>query len=229
VTELLLLSDCLGRRVRDDAGATLGRIADVEVEGSERFPRVLGLVVATRGGEAVVPWRVLHGDRVARDARRAPLPSRHGRVLRLARDALDAQVVDLGGLRVARVGDVELAERDGELRAVAVEVGLASVLRRLGLRRLARRVREEWIGWDAVYLASGRGHRLQLEHRAADVQRLDHEALTALVAHLPPARGAEVLVAAQPGRHADPVAAARRTRRRGRRFPMMRARKRAPS
>jgi hypothetical protein len=138
-------------------------------------------------------------------------------------------VVDLAGRRLARVGDVELAERDGALCAVAVDVGLPPVIRRLGMRRLARHLREEWIGWDGIYLASGRGHRLQVEHRAAEIHRLDHAQLMALVARLPPARGAEVLDVARPGEHADPVAAARRARRPRRRFPVMRARKRAPS
>jgi len=41
-----------------------------------------------------------------------------------------------------------------------VDVGLAPIARRLGLRRLARRLREEWIGWDEIYLASARGHVL---------------------------------------------------------------------
>jgi sporulation protein YlmC with PRC-barrel domain len=231
VTDPFLLGDCLRRVVRDAGGAVVGRVADLQVAGTERTPRVLALIVRRRNERVVVPWdaveRVGARDVVIRAP--APAPPPDHRTLLLARDVLDAQVVDLAGKRLARVGDVELAERDGALCAVAVDVGLAPVLRRLGLRAVARRMREEWIGWDGIYLASGRGHRLQIEHRAAEIHRLDHAELMALVGHLPPARGAEVLDAARPGEHADPLATARRARRPRRRFPVMRARKRAPS
>jgi sporulation protein YlmC with PRC-barrel domain len=233
VTDTHDLTACLRLPVSDAAGRPLGRIADLEVEASERFPRVIALRVERGRETAVVPWdRVERFDGrgvVVRDAEERPPAPGDGRILRLARDVLDAQVVDLAGKRLARVGDVVLARQDSELRAVAVDVGLAPVARRLGLRRLARRLRAETLGWDGIYLASGRGHRVQLEHRAADVHRLSHDELMALVAHLPPARGAEVLDVARPGLHPDPVATARRAQPRRRRFRVMRARKRAPS
>jgi len=149
--------------------------------------------------------------------------------LLLGRDVLDAQVVDLEGKRIARVGDVDLALQGGALRAVAVDVGLAPVARRLKLGRLASLLRAEPLGWDGIHPTSGHGHRLTLEHRAAEVRRLTDEQLIALVARLPPARAGEVLDLAQPGRHADAVAVARHAGRPRRRFRVMRARKRAPS
>lgn len=228
-----VLSDCLRLLVRDSAGSVLGRVADIEVEGTERFPRVTALHVR-RGRETLrVPWpdiaQLGTHEVVVRGAPGAAGEIGNGRFLRLARDVLDAQVVDLAGKRLARVGDVELAQEGAMLRVVAVDVGLAPVARRLGLRRLARRMREEWIGWDGIYLASGRGHRVQLKYRAGDVRRLSHDELLALLAHLPAVRGAQVLEVARPGTEPDPLAAARRARRPRRRFRVMRARKRAPS
>ena len=85
---------------------------------------------------------------------------------------LDAQVVDIAGRRLARVGEIELALRGSELRAVAVDVGLAPVARRLGLRRLARRLPSESIGWEGLHFATGRGHHVQLASPAAAVHRL---------------------------------------------------------
>ena len=61
------------------------------------------------------------------------------------------------------------------------------------------------------------------------MHRLSQDELSALIERLPPARGAEVLDLVRPGVHDDPLAVARRAGRPRRRFPIMRARKRAPS
>jgi hypothetical protein len=120
--------------------------------------------------------------------------------LRLVRDLLDAQVVDIAGRRLTRVGEIELASRDGGLRAVAVDVGLAPVVRRLGLRRLARRLPSDVFDWQGIHFASGRGRQVQLESPAAAIHRLTPQERAAVLA-----------------------------RPRRRRYHVMRARKRAPS
>jgi hypothetical protein len=142
----------------------------------------------------------------------------------LARDLLDAQVVDIAGRRLARVSDILLDRDAGVARVIAVDVGLGSVVRRLGLRRLGERLPRELIAWDALHFATGRGHGLQLNSPAAAVHALEPAELAELVARLHPDRGAEVLATVPPER-------ARRVpqRRPRRRFPIMRARRRAPS
>jgi Mg/Co/Ni transporter MgtE len=67
------------------------------------------------------------------------------------------------------------------------------VVRRLGPRRLARRLRPDALSWDAIHLASGRGHELQLSSPDATVHRLGPEELMQLVGRLPVERGAGVL------------------------------------
>ena len=227
----LRLTACLGAPVRDIAGRPRGRLADLEVHPGERFPRVVGVCVRRDRRLERMSWQAVErfgSEEVLVRGEPEPRPSQPPGLL-LARDVLDAQVVDLAGKRIARVGEVELARQSDGLRAIAVDVGLAPVARRLGLGRLADRLSEDSLGWDGIYLTSGHAHRLALEHRAADVHRLTHEELMALVARLPPARGAEVLDLARPGLHPDPVAAARHAGRPRRRFRVMRARKRAPS
>jgi sporulation protein YlmC with PRC-barrel domain len=228
MTAPLRLSEVLGARVRDARGGLLGRVADIEVVGHERFPPASAVLVRSHGQiDRVGVEPVARGGVVITGAANdEPVPAAR---LLLGRDVLDTQVVDLAGRRLARVSDVELAMSGRELRAVAVDVGLAAVIRRLGLRRLAGRLGDEPLAWDGLYLASGVGHRLHLEHRAAEVHRLSHAELEALVAHLPPARGAQVLEIARPGEHAEPVEVARRAGGRRRRFRVMRARRRAPS
>jgi sporulation protein YlmC with PRC-barrel domain len=223
----LRLTDVRGGPVFDTGGRRLGRVADLAVDHGERFPLVTAVAII-RGRKVVVePWsavmRVGAGDIVLAPTRGEP-PIRD---LYLSRDLLDAQVVDIAGRRLARVGEIELALRGTELRAVAVDVGLAPVARRLGLRRLARRLPSEIIGWDGVHFATGRGHHVQLASPAAAIHRLDPRELMEVVARLPPERAAEVLHAV-PSEHAARAVQLPRPPAR-RRFHVLRARKRAPS
>jgi sporulation protein YlmC with PRC-barrel domain len=224
--DVVRLSDLLGTPVRSPDGVVLGRIRDVEVAAEARRPHVTALLT----GEDRVPWT----DVVATSGAHIEVGhagaagGRAGRLL-LRRDVLDAQVIDLAGRRLARVADIDLALGPGVARAVAVDVGVAAVLRRLGMRRLAGRLRDDPLDWDGLYLASGAGHRLQLDHLAADARRLSADELRTVIAQLTPQRGAEVLAVARPGEHPDPLATARAAGRPRNRFRIMRARRRAPS
>lgn len=221
------LTDLLGRPVTAPDGRELGRIADLAIDHIDRFPRVTAVAIRRRRHVTVIPWSAVtgidsEGVRVAAD-----VDTRPGGTVYLRRDLLDAQVVDIAGRRVARVGDLAVDQSDTELRVVAVDVGLGSILRRLGLRRAAERAGSEMLSWDGVHFATGRGHELQLANPAAAVHSLQPAELAELVARLHPDRGAEVLatVPAERASHARRLA----RRHRPRRFPMMRARHRAPS
>ena len=89
-------------------------------------------------------------------ARGTPVADAAGEELHLARDVLDAQIVDVAGRRVRRVSDVELARSGDTLRAVAVDVGWVGIARRLGLGRLALGPRHDLFDWgDLHYLSFG--------------------------------------------------------------------------
>jgi CBS domain-containing protein len=200
---LLALTDVIGAAVTDTAGAPVGRLADLVASLDHEHPPVTHLLVRRRGAPAVaVPWDEVAsfepgaGIEVAPATERPPAEAAAG--LRLVRDVLDVQIIDVAGRRVARVADVDLARQDGALRIAAADIGARAVLRRLGLGRFARGRRGGAVDWTDLHLARGRGHRLQLATPAARVRRLSRSELAALVARLPAARGAEVLQAVGP-------------------------------
>jgi CBS domain-containing protein len=210
---VLALTDHLGQDVIDARGRRVGRVSDLIVRLDERTPLVVAAVVRHGREDMRAPWSevstfegsqvALRGDAPA--GRATDLPEE----LWLRRDVLDNQVVDVDGRRVARIGDVQLTREEGRLRVVAVEIGLGAVLRRVRLRRLARRARVDALPWDEIHLASGRGHQLQLETPTAAVNRLRPEELMQLVGRLPVARAAEVLRAVPPGHAAGALGASR--------------------
>ena len=82
--------------------------------------------------------------------------------LLLLRDLVDTQIVDVAGRRLVRAGDVDLERRDGQLVLAGVDVGGGALLRRLGLRRLARRFSSRCLPWSELYAASPAAHTVQL-------------------------------------------------------------------
>lgn len=205
------LTDLIGVPVRDEAGRSVGRVADLVVELDAAHPAVRAVLVRRgRGRTARAPWdRVAQAGRDGVTLRAAPDADRgaeEGELL-LGRDVLDVQVVDLARRRMARVGDVDLVPDGGLLRVAAVDVGWRAILRRLGLRRLARGRARDAIDWSALHLASGTGHALQLSAPDALAARLDADDLAALLALLPPHRGAQILAAQDEPRAAAAVAA----------------------
>src|SRR5262245_15637920 len=156
------LSQCIGLPVRDPTGEPLGTIADLIVAiGNDRYPPVTGLVVRTDRRQIFLPWSSVESLDDGGASLRVhtiditKFAQRQDEIL-LRLDLLDKQIVDLEGRKVIRVNDVRLDEVDGRLRVVAVDVGAAGLVRRLGMegpfrsiaRGMRRSVPERYIDWE---------------------------------------------------------------------------------
>jgi hypothetical protein len=141
----VFLSRLLGRSVRSSDGVQVVRVVDMTVLYDIAHPGVHPLGVGRgRRIRYLLPWRLVQTyrdkevslsiDRIELSAyASAPDPTMEDRELLLARDVLDTQVVDLVGRRLSRVSDVlTVAGRDGAFEVGAVDVGVGSLLRRMG-------------------------------------------------------------------------------------------------
>ncbi len=141
----------------------------------------------------------------------------------LRRHVLDAQVIDVGGHRLVRVGDVCLDPQEDVIVLSGVEVDAGAVLRRLGMRGLGAAVTAEFLEWSELHVASGHGHSVQLQTATARIHKVTADELEVVSRGLTPARAAEVRA----------VVGARRKHgrapHRGRFRHVLRARRRAPS
>jgi CBS domain-containing protein len=123
----------------------------------------------------LIPWdqvRVMVGPVIAlgvkAEAITPYLPAEHD--LYLARDILDKQVIDINGLQVVRVNDLELTKIDGRYYLTNVDIGGQGLLRRLGLDKLAAKIAqrlkrplpERFIAWNEVELLPTHGVRLKV-------------------------------------------------------------------
>src|SRR5579863_5178261 len=155
------ISELVGRRATIN-DLPIGKVTDFLVKKpDDTFPHIDGLVVKTAQGPRFAPIETVvdvdHNGTVALTlAPQEPAPPEQEE-LYLVADLLDKQIVDVDGRKVVRINDIELANTGGRLRVVAADVGIAGLLRRLGLRSFGRRwlarfsnVPRSMIAWDSV-------------------------------------------------------------------------------
>jgi CBS domain-containing protein/sporulation protein YlmC with PRC-barrel domain len=212
------LSRCIGLPVRDPAGEPLGTIADLIVAIGDRYPPVTGLVARTEGRLIFLHWSSVAtfdegGARLGvRTIDIGKFEQRPHEIL-LRRDLLDKQIVDIEGRKVIRVNDVSLDDVEGQLRVVAVDVGAAGLLRRLGVegpfRAFARTIRrslpEHYIDWEDVdpLEATIASVRLRVPH--AKLAQLHPSDLAGIIEDLAPRDRASVLASLDDESLADAV------------------------
>jgi magnesium transporter len=174
---MFYLSDVQNRRVVDENGQLIGKVADVIVASRDQFPPVQGIVVSAAEGERVVRWSDVAsvGKSVVVRATAPTSVPPDGDGIRAARDLLDKQIVDTHGAKVVRVNDLQFAEVEGVLRLVGADVGMRGILRRLGVEQPAdkvasavgRRLPRGIIPWHLVepLEASAASVRLTIPHQ----------------------------------------------------------------
>ncbi len=203
---MLFLSQIIGRPVRDPADEPLGTVADLIVAIGDQYPPVTGLVVATGRRTIFLPWRSV--ERLDATGARLRVQTidigrfrqRPDEIL-LKGDLLDKQIVDIEGRKVIRVNDVSLDDVEGGLRVVAVDVGAAGLLRRIGspwvtlARNLKLPVPERYIDWEDVdpLESTIAGVRLRVPH--AKLAQLHPSDLADILEDLAPRDRAGVLAA----------------------------------
>ena len=198
------VSELVGRSVElwtDGSAMPIGKVQDLVVDGREAFPPITGVYVKCRDGVIrFAPFSSVRSiDDKAVILNQAPHDAKYERSadeeLLLNRELLDKQIVDVDGRKVVRVNDLKVAPTGDHLRLIAVDVGLAGLLRRLGLHvfgkqwldRAARPgVRQSLIAWDAVApLAAVAPHdaiRLRLPHDR--IERIHPADLAAIIEDL---------------------------------------------
>jgi magnesium transporter len=163
------LSVLIGRPVVDVDCVPVGNLEDIIAapRGDVAHPQVMAIVVRAGRNHVRVPM-----DQVAvLLAPSIPLSKRWAEVtpyalaeqdLYLARDVLDKQIIDIHGVRVVRVNDLELARVNNHYYIANVDIGRLGLLRRLwpGLadameRRSGKPKTGGTISWDHVELLQG--------------------------------------------------------------------------
>jgi len=157
------ISELVGRKATVDE-IPIGKVSDFLVnKPDDVFPRIDGLVIKTTQGLRYAPIESVakidpDGKTIALSMTpKEPAPPEESALLLIA-DLLDKQIVDVDGRKVVRINDLEIARAGDSLRVVAADVGVAGLLRRLGLKSFGKRftpgiyrsIPRAMIAWDSV-------------------------------------------------------------------------------
>ena len=205
---MLYLSQATGRPVLDANSESIGRVDDLIVAVGDRYPPVTGLVVLTDRRRIFLPWSSVDqldaaGARLRTQTIDIGKFQQRPNEILLRADLMDKQIVDIDGRKVVRVNDLRLDELEGKLHLVAVDVGAAGLLRRLGIERgwrtLARNLRlgvpERYIDWEDVDPVETSIASIKLRVPHAGLAELHPADLATIIDQLAPKDRAGVLAA----------------------------------
>jgi CBS domain-containing protein len=179
LSSLVSVAGLVGAPVRNQLGAEIGSVDDVVVRWrGEVYPPVTGLIVKVGRRrawvhatdiESIEPRAVqLSSARLdLRDVERRPDE------VALQTDVVDHQMVDVDGVRVFRAADLYLTRLGGQHVLVGADVGLGTLVRRLGPARWrARPTPERVIDWAAIRPFGEPGGPVQVNQTRQELGRL---------------------------------------------------------
>lgn len=155
------LSRILGNRVYSTDGKILGRLIDVEIIEDIRNPRVMSFKLKDSHGEKFIDSQYINiheekGQYVLNCTKESIINNKN--TFSLVKYILDKQIIDINGRKVVRVNDIKLAELNDGIYALAVDIGMDGLFRRLGiakplkkiLKNFHQEVSNKLILWDNV-------------------------------------------------------------------------------
>lgn len=157
------LSSILYKKIYDEYDEYLGKLWDIYVTTNENFPKAIGYKIKKNGEFFNYEFRnvivtednkgkVIFGVKGTKEI----IPRTYSYLL--SKNLLDKQIVDINGKKLIRVNDLRMAKIAGEIKVVAVDTGILSLCRRLGIENFAkdmmklfkRNMPDSLIMWDDV-------------------------------------------------------------------------------
>lgn len=157
------LSSILYKKIYDEYDEYLGKLWDIYVTTDENFPKAIGYKIKKNGEFFNYEFRnvivtednkgkVIFGVKGTKEI----IPRTYSYLL--SKNLLDKQIVDINGKKLIRVNDLRMAKIAGEIKVVAVDTGILSLCRRLGIENFAkdmmkffkRSMPDSLIMWDDV-------------------------------------------------------------------------------
>ena len=199
---MLFFSTMLGGKVRDQADEVVGKIDDVLIKfNNEGFPAIFAVLFIGKDRKkqilSVKHIETFGKNYIALKNTIADIdissPGDKSDLVFLRETVLDRQIVDLAGVRVVRVNDLQFGMVKGVMSLVALDIGKLGILRRLGLGSVGMKFLEpELLEWKNVRLV---GDKLQLSMSGKELVKLHPADLANIIEKLNLNQGSDLLEA----------------------------------
>ena len=201
---LLYFTELLSMPVVDLKGRRIGRVKDAAMVPRVHASRIDRLLVGGADAWLAIRFDQVHAISLAKGIELSDevlVPYHDDEyLLRIARDLLDQQIIDVTGRKVVRVNDITMAiQHDGvrdTLNVLEVDIGVRSILRRVfqgvlppaWIRRLQRAIPPNSISWEfANVVEPDPLRRLRLNISYAKLEEMHPADLADIVEELGPA------------------------------------------
>jgi sporulation protein YlmC with PRC-barrel domain/CBS domain-containing protein len=201
---LLYFTELLSMPVVDLKGRRIGRVKDAAMVPLVHASRIDRLLVGGADAWLAIRFDQVHAISLAKGIELSDevlVPYHDDEyLLRIARDLLDQQIIDVTGRKVVRVNDITMAiQHDGvrdTLNVLEVDIGVRSILRRVfqgvlppaWIRRLQRAIPPNSISWEfANVVEPDPLRRLRLNISYAKLEEMHPADLADIVEELGPA------------------------------------------
>lgn len=211
---MISLAGLVGQDVVNQYGQKLGRVADLVFrwDTHDSYPPLTGIIVKVAGRQVwigVDNIDKLKAGKVLLNNAKLDLRDfkpRPGEV-RLAKEVLDHQLIDVDGARVVRAADLYLSTTGGQTRLVGLDVGYRALVRRLGPRAIrARATPDVIIDWATIQSFGGQDsskRNLKLSAKRQELRRMRPGELADLLEDLGREERHELLNTLTPEQAAD--------------------------
>lgn len=134
------LSRVENAKVITPEGDKIGRLKDLAIDMTLPKPMIVAILVKTSQGTQLFDFSHFSIDKSKRQyvlvsARNIPSETPAENLVFLKENVLDRQIIDINGKKIYRVNDIRLATLNVGTIAVAVDVGLEGLLRRLSVAK----------------------------------------------------------------------------------------------
>ncbi|MCX6785762.1 MAG: CBS domain-containing protein [Candidatus Komeilibacteria bacterium] len=215
---MIFFSNLIGKKIRDNRDLAVATVADIliKTEAEKKFPVVLGLRLKTGKGEKkFVPAEKITGWEEKQLKLNATLaeavtnePAAEN-IIPLYGSVVDKQIVDLAGMRVVRVNDLEFGLLQNEMCLIAIDISTRGMLRRLGLKLklFDQLFKSHLLEWQDMKLIDNKLHlptgveelvKLHPADIANIIEKMNVYQGSTLLQYLDPQTAAQVLEEIQP-------------------------------
>ena len=144
----MYLTELLAKHVYDKNNKKYGKIKDVVISPDKKYPTIEAIKVKANKEYYFIPSSYIKEITSNRIQLSSPLEDikqypKQDSIIKLSRDILDRQVVDMEGSKIRRVNDVEISYKQGDYYIIGVDIGVNGLLRRMGMGKISEKIHHD--------------------------------------------------------------------------------------